>query len=215
MYIPSPFRVEDKRLIREFLEEFPLGGLVTFSEGQLCANHIPFLIREDPDGGLILTGHVARANPVWRTLDSPEALVIFTGPGAYISPAWYPSREATGRVVPTWNYVAVHAHGPLRIFHEEEQLLAVVSELTRVHEAGIPNPWRVEEAPPEFIAGALRAIVGIEIVVQKVEAKWKTSQNRTAEDAKGAANALAALGDGGKWLAARMNDRGPKGPLVP
>lgn len=190
MYTPSHFRMEDRAAISALIRENPLGTLVTLTDGKLCANHVPFLLRQTGDRW-VLAAHVARANPVWRETDlSVDALVVFTGPDAYVSPSWYESKREHGRVVPTWNYIAAHLSGPVRVIENEAWLHALVSELTDTHEAPMPAPWKVADAPSEYVAGQLKAIVGIEIEVTGIEAKWKASQNRPANDARGVAEGL-------------------------
>jgi transcriptional regulator len=178
MYVPAAFAVKDQEKVRGLVERHPLGVLVTAGEGGLCANHVPFLLRER-DGGWRLEAHVARANPVWKE-HGGRALVVFRGAEAYVSPGWYPSKGETGRVVPTWNYAAVHMSGALRAVEDEGWLRELVTELAARHE--------------DYVTGMLKAIVGIEIAVERVEAKWKASQNREEADARGAARGLRASG---------------------
>lgn len=193
MYVPAAFAVEDREKVRALVDRHPLGALVTSGRGGLCANHVPFLLAER-DGGWLLKAHVSKANPVWKDHDG-RALVIFQGPEAYVSPGWYPSKEESGRVVPTWNYAAVHMSGTLSPVQDEVWLRELVTELTARHEAGMPQPWNVSDAPIEYVNGLLKAIVGIEIAVERVEAKWKASQNREPRDARGAAEGLRARGE--------------------
>ena len=154
----------------------------------LDANHIPFEL--DPDRG-VLTAHVARANPVWQQCkDGANALVIFRGNQSYISPNWYPSKHETHRQVPTWNYEVVHVHGVLTVQDEERFVRGVVARLTRVHEASEPKPWKMTDSAPEYIDGMLKAIVGIEIAITRIEGKTKLSQNRETRDRQSAAQTL-------------------------
>lgn len=192
MYVPAHFEMADRDEARRLIERYPLGVLVTHGRAGLCANHVPFLVRQGAEEW-ILAAHVSRANPVWREHDG-RALAVFTGPDAYVSPAWYPSKRETGRVVPTWNYAAVHVHGDLRAIEDEAWLLQFVTELTDREEAPLPAPWSVSDAPENYVAGLLKAIVGIEIRVEKIEAKWKVSQNRDEADARGAAEGLRGQG---------------------
>jgi transcriptional regulator len=167
--------------------------LVTRSGDGIVADHIPFLI--DPASGDkgVLRAHVARANPVWRVHPAGvEALVIFTGPDHYISPSWYPSKRETGKVVPTWNYVAVHAYGPLRVIDDPVWLRRLLDELTARHEAGRTPPWAVADAPEDFIATLMRSIVGIEVTIARIEGKHKISQNRSRSDRAGVVAGLTA-----------------------
>jgi transcriptional regulator len=143
----------------------------------LDANEIPLLLLDS--GGL--RGHVSRANPVWQH-SQPEALAIFKGRNDYISPSWYPSKQEHGRVVPTWNYSVVHAHGTLEWFEDKERLRQIVDDLTRTHEAQFAQPWHTTDAPPEYIEGLLNAIVGFDLKISRLEGKWKQSQNRPEAD---------------------------------
>lgn len=193
MYIPAHNKETDIATMRALIQACPLGAWVTAGEGGLVANHIPFLI--DPTRGEFgtLIGHVARANPVWKS--PAPSLVIFQGPQTYITPAWYPSKQTDSRTVPTWNYTAVHAHGTPRVIEDTGWLLSHVTQLVDTHEAGQPHPWKVTDAPREYIDAMLRGIVGIEIPIDRLEGKWKVSQNRTAEDKQGVAAGLATLDD--------------------
>jgi transcriptional regulator len=136
-------------------------------------------------------GHIARANPQWRDVaPDVQALAIFLGPDAYITPSWYATKRQTGKVVPTWNYVAVHAYGPIRFFDDRERLLDVVTKLTLTHEAGRAEPWAVSDAPADYIQAMLNAIIGFELPITRLEGKWKMSQNRPAEDRAGVVDGL-------------------------
>ena len=172
----------------------PLATLVTAGSGGLAASHLPLLYYPAEGGHGVLRGHMARANPQWRdVLPGSEALAIFGGPQHYISPNWYPSKQEHGKVVPTWNYVVVHAHGALNIRNEPEWLLENVRALSDVHESSSEMPWRVEDAPPEFIANLLKAIVGVELTITRLEGKWKLSQNRPIPDRQGVIRGLESI----------------------
>jgi transcriptional regulator len=174
--------------LHKIIQTNPLGALVTMTPEGLDANHIPFEL--DPDRG-VLTAHVARANPVWQQCkDGADALVIFRGNQSYISPNWYPSKHETHRQVPTWNYEVVHAHGVLTVQDEERFVRGVVARLTRVHEASEPKPWKMTDSAPEYIDSMLKAIVGIEIAITRLEGKTKLSQNRETRDRHSAAQTL-------------------------
>jgi transcriptional regulator len=156
----------------------------------LEANHLPLLLEGD-----VLQGHFARANPVWKTIArDAEALAIFLGPHFYVSPNWYPSKAETGKAVPTWNYIAVHARGKIILHDDPAWLRAHVGRLSQFHEAGRAAPWSVEEAPADYIQAMLRAIVGFELAIEKLEGKWKLNQNRTEADIQGVKEALAREG---------------------
>lgn len=198
MYVPAHFEENRPDTLRQLIERHPLGTLVNVGENGLDANHVPFEFDAAAGPHGTLRTHVARANPLWReAAGQPEALVIFQGPSAYISPNWYPSKHEAHRLVPTYNYMVVHAHGRMVIREDEAFLRGLVARLTRRMEAqaGEARPWRMGEAPPEFIAQLLGHIVGIEIEVTRLIGKWKLSQNRDARDRLGAIAALEALGD--------------------
>ena len=181
MYLPAHFRQERVPELHALMRERPLATLVTLSSDGLNANHIPLMIVPEPAPFGTLLGHVARSNPLWRDSE-PAVLAIFTGPEHYVSPSWLPSKQEHGRVVPTWNYTAVHAHGQLRIHDDREWLRGVVTRLTKTHEAQFERPWSVTDAPAEYIDGLLKGVVGIEIPIERLEGKWKMSQNRTDAD---------------------------------
>ncbi len=196
MYLPPYSAQTDLALLRTLIADYPLGTLVTLGGDGLDANHIPFLLdtRQGEHGTLI--GHVARNNALWRDHDPAiDALVIFQGPTAYISPNWYPTKQATHEVVPTYNYAVVHAHGPLIVHEDEKWLRGVVGKLTKTMEADQAEPWRMADAPRAFINEMLTQIVGIEIPIRRLTGKWKASQNRPAVDRTGAIAGLRATGD--------------------
>jgi transcriptional regulator len=191
MYTPAHFRVTEPAALQRIIQSHPLGVLVTSHEGSLDANHIPFEF--DPQFGPLgrLSAHVARANPVWQQcLAGADVLVIFRGNESYISPNWYPSKHETHRLVPTWNYEVVHAHGRLRVRDDEKFLRGVLARLTRVHEAQEPKPWKMGDSAPEYIDMMLRAVVGLEIDITALEGKSKLSQNREPRDVAGAVQML-------------------------
>jgi transcriptional regulator len=197
MYVPAHFNEERVELLHELIRGRPLGTLVTLSAAGLNANPIPFEIDAEPAPFGTLRGHVARANPVWRDFSPDiEALVIFQGPQAYVSPSWYPSKKITGEVVPTYNYVMVHGYGTMKVVHDREWLRGLVTRLTNRFESDRSAPWHVTDAPAPFIDKQLSAIVGIEIVLSKLIGKWKVSQNRSADDRAGVVAGLAERGDG-------------------
>ena len=197
MYNPEHFECRDPGEIRRLIEEHPLGALVARGPQGLDANHLPFELLPDagPEGTLI--GHVARANPLWRELsDGDEVLVIFRAEEGYLSPNWYPSKHEAHRQVPTWNYRVVHVHGTLAIRDDERFVRGVVARLTRVHEArtGSATPWRMGDAPADYLDRMLGAIVGIEVEITAIVGKWKLGQNKDERDRLGAAEALSERG---------------------
>ena len=191
MYVPTHFAATDAEVV-ELLSHLGAADLVTPTAGGLVATFLPLL--HDAEAG-VLVGHVARNNEHWRVEPTGESLVIARGPDAYVSPSWYPSKREHGRVVPTWNYTTVHVHGELVVHQDEVWLDDVVRRLTDVHEAGSAQPWSVDDAPPAFVAGQLRAIVGVELRITRVEVKLKHSQNRPAADVDGVVAGLDARGD--------------------
>lgn len=191
MYLPPSFREPSTHVMHELVEAHPLGAVITASTGGLFATHIPFVLDRAAGPLGTLRGHVARANPHHRLEVAGEALVIFTGPDAYVSPSLYPSKTEHGRVVPTWNYVAVHAHGAVSWVDDAEFVLRNVEALTLRHEAGRERPWSIHDAPADYLAGLSQAVVGIEIPIARLEGKWKLSQNREPRDAAGVARGLA------------------------
>jgi transcriptional regulator len=192
MYLPSHFEENRLDILQQTLRSHPLGLLLTLGANGIEANAIPFLFDAERGPNGTLRGHVARANPVWREAraDVP-ATVVFQGPQAYVSPAWYATKTETGKVVPTWNYVMVQARGPLTVIDDAAWLRRLVGELTERHEGPRAAPWKVDDAPPDYIDTMLRAIVGIEIALESLQGKWKVSQNRPTADRAGVVQGLA------------------------
>jgi transcriptional regulator len=195
MYLPSHFAELRPDQLHRVIAQYPLGALVTNGPDGLDANHLPFHFEPSPGSPGVLTGHVARANPLWKTTpDGSEVMVIFRGPTAYVSPSWYPSKHESHRQVPTWNYIVVHAHGRIAIHDDERFVRGLVARLTRTHEAGEAKPWKMGDSSKEFIDMMLQSIVGIEIEVTRLTGKWKLSQNKETRDRENAAGELAARG---------------------
>jgi transcriptional regulator len=196
MYDVEAFREDRIEVLHALIQAHPLATLVTTTAQGLEANHIPLLIDPEPAPYGTLRGHVARANPVWRTFDaSVEVLVVFQGPQGYITPSWYPTKVQTGKVVPTWNYAVVHAHGFLTIYQDAEWLRRLVTRLTASQESQRAKPWQVTDAPSDYVDTMLKVIVGIEIPVRRLQGKWKLSQNRLPHDREGVIEGLQASGD--------------------
>ena len=196
MYDAEAFREVRVDVLHALIKAHPLATLVVTTEAGLEANHIPLLMDPEPGPFGTLRGHVARANPVWRTFNADtEALAVFQGPQGYITPSWYPSKAQHGKVVPTWNYAVVHAHGPLKIHEDAEWLRALVTRLTESQESRRAKPWHVSDAPGDYIDTMLKAIVGIEIPVSRLQGKWKMSQNRLPQDRDGVVGALESQAD--------------------
>jgi transcriptional regulator len=209
MYLPKHFEETRVEVLHELIHAHPLGALVTLTPGGLDANHIPFEVDPEPTPFGTLRGHVARANPVWREFShETDALVIFQGPGTYISPALYPTKQETGRVVPTWNYAVVHAHGPLRVIDDKAWLRDFVTKLTNRHEVDRRDPWHVTDAPADYIDTMLGAIIGLEIPIARLVGKWKMSQNRPAHDRAGVIDGLSQAGDSASADLVRQSNPG-------
>lgn len=209
MYTPSAFRQNDLATLHREIRACRLATLVSHGENGLQASHLPLLLRPEQGEYGTLYGHLARANPHARLLaEGGEAMVVFSGADAYVSPSWYPAKAEHGKVVPTWNYIAVHAHGRAEVFDDAERLLALLGELTDRHEQRRPQPWAIADAPPDYIDGMLRAIVGFALPIERLEGKWKLGQNRSAADQHGVRSGLAAsLDPRDRALAQRMTDR--------
>ncbi len=207
MYVPSHFREDRVTVLHATIDRSGLATLVTAGPDGPEASHVPMLLDRGAGPLGTLYGHVARANPQWRHPD-PAGLAIFLGPDAYVTPSWYATKGRTGEVVPTWNYVAVHARGRVTFFDDEERLLDLVAKLTRRHEAPRQAPWAVSDAPPDYVRANLRAIVGFELPIAKLEGKWKMSQNRSAEDRAGVADGLEREGGASAAAVAALVRRG-------
>ncbi|MDQ6937585.1 MAG: FMN-binding negative transcriptional regulator [Actinomycetota bacterium] len=206
MYIPAHFAGPDDALA-ELLDRAGLADLVSVGPDGLAATPLPLLYDPATGGDGALLGHVARNNPHWH-LDGAPSMVIVRGPDAYVSPSWYPSKAEHGRVVPTWNYLTVHVHGRLVVHDDPVWVEALVRRLTDRHEAGRRPPWSPDDAPPRYLAGQLRAIVGVEVAIERVEAKYKLSQNRSEADVAAVSAALGAGSPAEQAVAAAMNQPG-------
>jgi transcriptional regulator len=195
MYLPKHFEETRVDVLHRLIRTHPLGTLVVMTRNGLDANHIPLEVDPDPAPFGTLRGHIARANPLWReSAGDAQALTIFQGPDTYVSPGWYATKQETGKVVPTWNYVVVHAHGSLHFIDDRAWLRAFVQKLTDRHEAARPEPWKVTDAPDDYIDAQLGAIIGLEMPIARLVGKWKVSQNRPAQDRKGAVEGLSREG---------------------
>jgi transcriptional regulator len=191
VYIPPAYREQDLAALHAHIAAVGLATLVTVGEDGPLVSHLPLML--DPCVGRYgeLTGHLARANPQWKASDlAKPALAIFMGPDAYVSPAWYPSKQEHGRVVPTWNYGTVHARGTLELFDDPERLMANVTGLTDHHESRVGSSWKVTDAPADYLRGQLKGIVGIVLKIDALEGKMKLSQNRSMADRQGVVSGL-------------------------
>lgn len=195
MYIPKPFEETKVEVMHELIRARPLATLVTLSSNGLNANHIPLHLSEAPAPFGALWGHVARANPILADLENGgEVLAVFQGPDAYITPSWYATKQQTGKVVPTWNYAAVHAYGYLRVMDDPVWLRAQLDALTAQSEAPFAEPWTVSDAPEDFIERLKGAIVGVEMVITRLQGKWKVSQNQPSQNQASVVAGLKASG---------------------
>jgi len=204
MYLPPHYVEPRTKELQRIVRDNALGMLVTHSAAGLEAEHLPFLLDVDDEGNTRLLAHVARANPVWQAVaEGAPVLVVFRGVQGYISPSWYPGKQETHRRVPTWNYEVVHAHGSLNVHEDEKFLRGLLARLTRQHEAGLAEPWKMGDAPPDYLAEMLQHIVGIEVRVQRLEGKRKLNQHHDAADREGAISGLEARGNEGLARAMR------------
>ncbi|ATH79811.1 transcriptional regulator [Ectopseudomonas mendocina] len=207
MYCPAAFRQDDLPSLHAQIHASGLAIVTSSGAQRLQASHLPLLLEPGEGEFGTLYGHFARANGHWRDLAAgAEALVVFSGADAYVHPGWYPAKAEHGKVVPTWNYIAVHAWGQAEVFDEPERLLELVSRLSERHEQGRPQPWAVSDAPRDYIDSMLRAIVGFALPIRRLEGKWKLSQNRSSNDQAGVRTGLATSNNPRDHeLAARMN----------
>jgi transcriptional regulator len=196
MYVPGHFEESRLDVLHGLIIAHPLGALVTHGSDGLDANHLPFEIDVSAGANGVLRTHVARNNPLWQSVgDGDEVLVVFQAENAYISPNWYPSLHETGKQVPTWNYRVVHAHGSITVHDDEKYVRGLVARLTRRHEASQPVPWKMGDAPQDYIDAMLQSIVGIEIAITRLVGKFKLSQNRAMRDRIHAGEILMEQGD--------------------
>ena len=181
MYLPKHFSVDDPALLAQLIAEYPLATIVGSLENQLEVNHLPLMLSSDRTK---LYGHIARVNPLVKVAGSSKTSVtaIFNGPQAYVTPAWYPSKKETGKVVPTWNYAVAHAQGNIKLIEDAQWLRSHVAQMTNIHEPTYQSNWKLDDAPEDYVQMMLKAIIGIEIEVKSLVGKFKLSQNRPAQD---------------------------------
>jgi transcriptional regulator len=183
LYNPRWFKEERVDVLQNEVDRISFGSLITLNKSGILASHVPMLIDRSKGELGTLYGHVARGNTQWRdSAAGGQGLAIFLGPDAYVSPSWYQTKKETGKVVPTWNYVAIHIRGPVTFFEEKEKIREIVTKLTKHHEADSKKPWEVTDAPANYIDGELRSIVGFEMPIVTFDGKWKLSQNRPEPD---------------------------------
>ena len=197
MYVPSHFEESRREVLHELMRANPLGILIAHGVEGLDANHLPFELDATLGKHGVLRAHVARNNPVWQSMvNGDEVLVVFRSQDAYISPNWYPSKHESHKQVPTWNYQVVHAHGRITLHDDEQYVRGLVARLTRTHEANEPQPWKMGDAPPDYINTMLKSIVGLEVDITRLVGKFKLSQNREVRDRVSAGQTLLSQGDG-------------------
>ena len=207
MYQPPAFREDRPEIQHALIRRHPLGLLITAGPAGLLANLFPFLLDAEAAEKGTLRVHMARANPQWREFEAiEECLVVFQGPQDYVTPSWYATKRETGKVVPTWNYATVHARGRPRVMNDDAWLRRQIEDLTASREAQRAEPWAVSDAPDEFVAMQMRAIVGIEIPIARIEGKWKMSQNRPEADRAGVIAGFRETGD--EAIADLVEERG-------
>jgi transcriptional regulator len=205
LYLPAHFNETRPEVMHALMRAHPLCTLVTQCDSGLVANHVPVQTLDEPKPLGAIRGHIARANPLWRNYRAEtQALAIFQGPQAYISPSFYPSKAKTGEVVPTWNYAVVHASGTLRFIQDAGWLRDFVAGLTRTHEAPRAMPWKIEDAPAPYIDKMLTLIVGFEFSITALSGKWKVSQNRSQSDQEGVMRNLQSANDANSHEMAAM-----------
>ena len=206
MYQPPAFREDRPEVQHALIRKHPLGLLITAGPAGLLANLFPFLLDAEGAEKGTLRLHMARANPQWRELEAiEECLVVFQGPQDYVTPSWYATKRETGKVVPTWNYATVHAWGRPRVMNDDSWLRRQIEDLTVSREAQRAQPWLVSDAPEDFVVMQMRAIVGIEIPILRIEGKWKMSQNRPEADRAGVIAGFRETGD--EAIAALIEER--------
>ena len=191
MHVAKHFQETRVEVIHALVHDRPFATLITLGADGIGATHLPFVLDPEPAPYGTLRGHVARVDPAWREVGADrQALAIFQGPDAYVSPNWYPSKQETGKAVPTWNFLVVHAHGVARAIEDPVWLRAHLEELADRHERGRDTPWRVSDAPADYTERLMNGIVGIEMPIGRLIGKWKVSQNRSAADRDGVIEGL-------------------------
>jgi len=193
MYIAQAWREERLSVLADAVRQIQFCALVVRTQAGLDATHIPMLLNETSDGSFVLGGHVARANDLWRQAQRrPDAVAIFQGPQAYVHPGWFPTKREHGKAVPTWNYIAVHVHGPLEVVDDEDWTRAHLEALSARNESHRAQPWALRDAPPEFISAKLKGIVGVRLAVRRFEGNWKMMQPQPPENRLGTIEGLSA-----------------------
>ena len=195
MYVPPHFAEQRPQVLYQFIRDHPFATVVSATPDGLAASHVPLVLHREAGTTAVLRGHLSRANPQSRDRSVSRALAVFHGPQAYISPSWYPTKQESGRVVPTWNFVVVHVEGPLRFVEDRDFLERHLQALTEMHESTRPAPWALDDAPREYLESAMKGIVAFEMAIARIEGKWKLGQNRDAADRAGVVEGLRRDGD--------------------
>jgi transcriptional regulator len=194
MYVPKAFEENRIPVLHGFMRTHPFVSLITLGKAGLVASHVPMVLEAAESEEGILRGHLSRANPQWRDfLPDVQALVVFSGPDHYITPSWYEEKRTSGKVVPTWNYAVVHAYGFLKTIEDAGWLRTHLESLVAIHEAPFAGPWKVSDAPAEYVASQVKGIVGLELRIERLEGKWKLNQNRSKADRRGVVDGLGDL----------------------
>ena len=197
MYARKQSKEMRPQILAAAIRDIQFAALITVADGAYHASHVPMVLKDSAEG-FVLESHLARPNRHWTALDTPRAsLAVFQGPQAYVSPSWYPAKREHGRVVPTWAYVAVHAHGTLERVDDPAWLMAHLADVTDANEAGRAHPWAMSDAPADFIPALARGVVGLRLVVERLEGVWKLNQHRSEADQAGMAEGLASTGQPG------------------
>ncbi|OED44799.1 hypothetical protein AB833_00220 [Chromatiales bacterium (ex Bugula neritina AB1)] len=191
MHIPSKFKETNLDTLHKFIQDYPLGTLITSIENLIDADHIPFYLKTQENGQVTLQSHIAKANPLWKTCsEGQEILLIFNGPNTYISPNFYPSKKEAGKAVPTWNYSVVHVRGRIHFKHDSSWIFQLLNDISDVHELSQNIPWSVSDAPEDFTKKLVSAVVGFEVIIENMVGNFKLSQNKTESDYSGVINGL-------------------------
>ncbi|SBS32269.1 Protease synthase and sporulation protein PAI 2 [Marinomonas aquimarina] len=208
MYVPTHFKEEDHQVLQQYIRDYSCGTLIISDAEGIEANHVPFYLAVNEDSSLgKLQCHLARANPAWQRIqDGAQVLAVFQGPNAYISPSWYATKAETGRVVPTWNYLAVHVQGKAQVIQDPDWLKQHLHQLTDQHEASMEEPWSVADAPTDFTDRLVKAIVGIEIRIESLTGKLKASQNQPQANRESVRASLQGLDDVNSAAVAKLVD---------
>lgn len=195
MHVQSSFEETRTAVLHDLIRRHPLATFISAQNKEIVVNHFPLILSAHGGNLGVLNGHIPRTNPIWQKFAEGEVVAVFQGPESYVTPSWYPSKQRHGKVVPTWNYVVVHAHGRPTAIHDPGWLIEHLNQMTDQHEAPRKQPWKVSDAPEKFVDQMVRGLVGIELPISSIVGKWKVSQNRTVEDRRGVAAGLRSAGD--------------------